>query len=76
MQNSSRCYQVQQIFTFGTCKVIVVEGEGWINLAQGKNQWPVLVKTAMNLRILVLPENFLSRCTTMSFSRKSLHIVA
>jgi hypothetical protein len=43
----------------------------WIDLAQDRNQWRVLVKTVMSLRI---PENiwkFLNTCTTGGFSRKA-----
>jgi hypothetical protein len=46
-------------------------GRNWIDLAQDRYQWRALVKTAMNLRVPENVGNFLSSCTTGSFSRRS-----
>jgi hypothetical protein len=45
------------------------DGMDWIDLAQDRDQWRVLVNMVMNLRV---PENagkFLNSCTIGSFSR-------
>jgi hypothetical protein len=49
----------------------------WINLAQDRDQWRVLVDTVMNLRVPKNAGKFLSSCTTGGFSRKAqLHEVS
>jgi hypothetical protein len=51
-------------------------GMGWIDLAQDRDHWRVLVNTVMNLRV---PHNIgkvLSSCTAGGFSRRAqLHEV-
>jgi hypothetical protein len=42
----------------------------WIDLAQDKDQWRVLVNTVMNLRVPQNAGKFLSSCTTDNFSRR------
>jgi hypothetical protein len=48
----------------------------WIDRAQNRDQWRVLVNTVMNLRVLQIAAKFLSGCTIGGFSRKAqLHEV-
>jgi hypothetical protein len=49
----------------------------WIDLAQDRGQWMVLVNTVMNLRVPYNAGKFLSSCTIGGFSRRAqLHEVA
>jgi hypothetical protein len=41
----------------------------WIDLAQDRDQWRVLVSTVMNIRVPENAGNFLSNLTIGSFSR-------
>jgi hypothetical protein len=38
-------------------------GIDWIDLAQDRDQWRVLVKTAMNLKVPLNTKKFLNSCT-------------
>jgi hypothetical protein len=44
-------------------------GIDWIDLAQDRDQWRVLVIPVMNLRVPSNAGKFLSSCTTGGFSR-------
>jgi hypothetical protein len=46
-------------------------GMNWIELAQDRDQWRVLVLTVMNLRVPYNAGKFLSSCTTGGFSRRA-----
>jgi hypothetical protein len=46
-------------------------GIDWVDLAQNRDQWTVLVNTIMNLRGYKLLGQFLSSCVTDSFSRRT-----
>jgi hypothetical protein len=49
----------------------------WIDVAQDKDLWRVLVNTVMNLRVPYNFGKFLSSCTTGGYSRRSrLHGVS
>jgi hypothetical protein len=43
----------------------------WIDLAEDRDQWRVLVNTVMNLRVPQNAGKFLSSCTTGGFSRRA-----
>jgi hypothetical protein len=43
----------------------------WIDLAQDRDRWKVLVNTVINLRVSLNAGNFLSSCTTGGFSRRA-----
>jgi hypothetical protein len=45
----------------------------WIDLAQDRDQWSVLVNTVMNLQFPSNAGKFLSGCTIGSFSRRAQH---
>jgi hypothetical protein len=45
------------------------DGVDWIALAQDSDRWRALVNTVMNIRVPLNAENFLSGCTSGSFSR-------
>jgi hypothetical protein len=47
------------------------DGMDWIDLAQDRGQWKALVNMVVNLRYPQNAENFLSGCTTGSFSSRS-----
>jgi hypothetical protein len=47
------------------------DGMDWIDLAQYRDQWRVLVNTVMNLRVPYNAGKFLSSCTTGGFSRRA-----
>jgi hypothetical protein len=49
----------------------VRSGMDWVDLAQGRDQWEVLVNTVMNLRVPRNAGKFLSSCTISSFSRRA-----
>jgi hypothetical protein len=52
-------------------------GMDWIDMAQDRNRWRVLVNTVMNLRVPQNAENFLTSWGTVSFSRRTpLHGVS
>jgi hypothetical protein len=44
----------------------------WIDLAQDRDQWRVLINTVMNLRVPYNAGKFLSSCTIVGFSRRAL----
>jgi hypothetical protein len=44
----------------------------WIDLAQDRDRWRVLMNTAMNLQVPLNAGNFLTSCETVSFSRRTL----
>ena len=44
----------------------------WIELAQDRDRWRMLVSVVMNLRVL-RNGNFLTSCKPVSFSRRTLH---
>jgi hypothetical protein len=46
-------------------------GMDWIDLAQDRVQWKVLVNTVMNLRVPLNAGKFLSSCTIGGFSRRA-----
>jgi hypothetical protein len=49
----------------------------WINMAQDREQWRVLVNTVMNLRVPQNTGKFFSSCVTGGFSRRAkLHEVS
>jgi len=45
----------------------------WIGLAQDRNRWRVLVSAVMNLWVPWNARNFLTSCTPVSCSRRTLH---
>jgi hypothetical protein len=47
-------------------------GMDWINLAQDRDRWRVLVNTVMNLRVVKNVGNFLSILGRFSFSGRTL----
>jgi hypothetical protein len=51
---------------------IMWEDVDWIYLAQDRDQWRVLVNTAMNFRVLLKAGNVLISCVIISFSRRTL----
>jgi hypothetical protein len=56
---------------------IVWGGINWVDLAQDRPQWRVLVNGIMNLRIQYNPGKFLSCCTNGGFTRRAqLHEVS
>ena len=44
----------------------------WIDLAQGRDRWRALVKAVMNLQIPQNAGNFLTSCSPVNFSRRTL----
>jgi hypothetical protein len=46
-------------------------GMDCIDLAKGRGQWRVLIRTVMNLRVPKNVERFLSSCITGGFSRRT-----
>ena len=48
------------------------EGMDWIELAQGRNRWRVLLNAVMNLRVTLNAGNSLISWEPVSFSRRSL----
>jgi hypothetical protein len=52
-------------------KEIGGDGMEWIDLAQNRDQWRVLVNTVMNLRVPCNIMKFLSSCATGGFSRRA-----
>jgi hypothetical protein len=53
---------------------VVWDGMEWIELAQVRDQWRVLVNTVMNLRVPKNSGKFLSRCTNGSFLKKGAQL--
>jgi hypothetical protein len=52
-------------------------GMDWIDLAQNRDQWRVLVNTVMSLRVPKIAGKFLGSCTTGGFSRMAqLHDIS
>jgi hypothetical protein len=52
-------------------------GMDWINLAQDRDQWTVLVNTVMNIRVPLNAGKFLSGCIIGGFSKRAqLHEVS
>jgi hypothetical protein len=47
------------------------DGMDWIDLAQDKDRWRVLMKAVMNFRVPQNAGRFLSGCTIGSFSRRA-----
>jgi hypothetical protein len=47
------------------------DGMDWIDLAQNREQWRVLVNTVMNLRVPYNAGKLLSSCTIDSFWRRA-----
>jgi hypothetical protein len=45
---------------------------GWIHLPQDRDEWWVLMKMVINLRVLYNAGNFLNSCATIKFQRRSL----
>jgi hypothetical protein len=53
------------------------DGIDWMELAQDRDQWRVLVNTVMNLRVsLKIAGNFLNGCTIGSTSQVGLSSVS
>jgi hypothetical protein len=46
-------------------------GMDWIDLAQDRDQWTILVNTVMNLWVPYNVGKFLSSCTTGGFPRRA-----
>jgi hypothetical protein len=46
-------------------------GMVWIDLAQDRGPWRILVNTVMNLRVPYNARKFLSSCTINSISRRA-----
>jgi hypothetical protein len=44
----------------------------WIELAQDRDRWLVVVNVVMNLRVSQNAGNFLTRCKPVSFSRRAV----
>jgi hypothetical protein len=44
----------------------------WIGLARDRDRWRAPVKAVMNLRVTQNAGNFLTRCKTVSFPRRTL----
>jgi hypothetical protein len=47
------------------------DGMDWIDLAQDRDQWKVLVNIIMNLQVPQNAGKFLNNCTTGCFSRRA-----
>jgi hypothetical protein len=47
------------------------DGMDWMDLAQDRDQWRVLVNKVMNLRVLQNVGKFLSSCIIRGFSRRA-----
>jgi hypothetical protein len=47
-------------------------GTDWIELAEDRDRRWEIVKTVMNLRVLLNAGNFLTSCKPVSFSRRTL----
>jgi hypothetical protein len=49
----------------------------WIDLAEDRDQWRILVKTVMNLRVPKNVGKYMSSCTTGGFAQRAhLHRVS
>jgi hypothetical protein len=47
-------------------------GMGWIELAKERDTWRAIVNGVMNLRVPKNAGNFLTSCTPVSFSRRTV----
>jgi hypothetical protein len=71
-------YYKSQSFVIEIAILYLLEKSGvdWIDLAQDRDQWKVLVNTVMILRVSKKAGTFLSSCTMGGFSRRAqLHEV-
>jgi len=53
-----------------------LRGQDWIHMAQERDQWLTSVNAVRKLWVPYKVGNFLTRCTTISFSRTLLQVVS